>query len=66
MVQTIVLFQSVGTDKNDLDLDLMICRQAEEEFLRVRREENEIEENYKGSFQRTKDAGINALEKLKE
>ena len=32
----------------------------------INEEEQEIEENYKGSFQRGKDEGNNALEKLKE
>ena len=42
--------------------------QAHKEVLKkvINEEENEIEENYKGSFQRTRDAGNSALEKLKE
>ena len=42
--------------------------QAHKEVLKkvINEEEREIEENYKGSFQRGKDEGNNALEKLKE
>ena len=42
--------------------------QAHKEVLKkvISEEEKEIEENYKGSFQRTKDSGKDALAKLKE
>ena len=45
LLPTVLLFQFIGTQENELDLDLMICRQAEEEFLRLRKEEAELGES---------------------
>ena len=42
LLPTVLLFQFAGTEENEFDLDLVICRQAEEEFLRLRKEENEF------------------------
>ena len=44
LLPIVLLFQFTGTEKNESDLDLMICSQAEEEFLRLRKEENEFVE----------------------
>ena len=44
LLPTVLLFQFIGTQQNEIDLDLMICRQAEEEFLQLRKEENEVVE----------------------
>ena len=45
LLPPVLLFQGIGTEENELDLDLVICRQAEEEFLRLRKEEAQFGES---------------------
>ena len=61
LLPSVFLFQFLGTEQNELDLDLMICREAEEEFLRLRKEESELVVGALGGRRRGRSLAVSRL-----